>query len=95
MTIQQDDEHWLEQGWQWLEGHADHDPLPENYHWLEQEWLKRLRWYEEAYRLVTMDVGRPQRVVRAERTRAAARGASGDSSNADAQNRRVPQQTTF
>ena len=52
MTSQQDDEQWLHKGWQWLEGHADHDPLPEQYVWLEEEWLRRLRWYEEAYRLV-------------------------------------------
>ena len=49
---QADDERFLRKGWDWLEGHADHDPLPENYHALEEAWLKRLRQYEEAYRLV-------------------------------------------
>lgn len=63
MPSQEDDERWLENGWQWLEGHADHDPLPPNYHALEQEWLKRLRWYEEAYRLVNEPVVRRERVI--------------------------------
>lgn len=58
MPSQADDEKFLHKGWDWLEGHADHDPLPENYHALEEEWLRRLRQYEEAYRLVTTPIHR-------------------------------------
>ena len=58
MPSRLDDEQWLHKGWDWLEGHADHDPLPEQYVWLEEEWLKRLRQYEEAYRLVNEPIRR-------------------------------------
>lgn len=63
MASQQDDEQWLHKGWDWLEGHADHDPLPEQYVWLEEEWLKRLRWYEEAYRFVNEPIRRAARTI--------------------------------
>lgn len=67
MPSQADDEKFLHRGWDWLEGNASHDPRPDNYDALDAEWYRRLHLYEEAYRLVTMDVERRSPVVRAKR----------------------------
>lgn len=38
---------WLENGWTWL----NENPTHPRHHDFEEEWLRRLRLYEEAYRL--------------------------------------------
>lgn len=48
MRSEAEDVAWLEKGWQWLnanEGHPKHAAF-------EAQWMKRLAWYEQAYRLV-------------------------------------------